>query len=183
MPKTILVVDDEPKIVKLTADYLEANGYRTLRAFDGRRAVELVRSLSPDLVILDITMPVMDGIEAAREIRKSSEVPLVFLTAKAQETDRVVGLEIGADDYVVKPFSPRELVARVRAVLRRTTGEGDRGEVIEHGDIRIDVKRRSVTVAGIEMECRLEYQAVAVASRLGSGETSFPFHLGSNKSS
>jgi DNA-binding response OmpR family regulator len=152
MSKTILIADDEAKIVKLAADYLEADGYRTLRAFDGKRAVELFRSLSPDLVILDIMMPVKNGIEATREIRQDSNVPIIFLTAKAEETDRIVGLELGADDYVVKPFSPRELVARVRAVLRRTAEQDNHAEVIERGDICIDVKRRRVTVAGIRKD-------------------------------
>ena len=152
MPKTILIADDEAKIVKLTADYLEADGFRTLRAFDGEQAVELVRLHSPDLAILDIRMPGLDGIEATREIRKRSNVPIIFLTARAEEMDRIMGLEIGADDYVVKPFSPKELVARVRAVLRRGARGMERAEVIEYGDVRIDLRRQIATIAGVEKE-------------------------------
>ncbi len=122
MPAKILVADDEEKIAKMVGSYLEAAGFEVILAFDGFRALSLFNSEAPDCLVLDINMPVMDGLEVAREARRSSTVPIILLTARADEVDRVVGLELGADDYIAKPFSPRELVARVRAVLRRSPG-------------------------------------------------------------
>jgi DNA-binding response OmpR family regulator len=144
--KTILVADDEPKMARLVAGYLEAAGYRVLKAADGAAALDLFRSGRPDLVVLDVMMPALDGLEAARAIRREAETPIIFLTARSQEHDRVRGLELGADDYVVKPFSPRELVARVRAVLRRSSAPA--AEAIERGGLRIDPVRREVAVDG-----------------------------------
>lgn len=155
MPSTILVADDERKIAQLVASYLEASGFRVLCASDGSEAIELWRKEAPACLILDINMPGMDGLSAAREIRKTSKVPIIFLTAKADESDRIVGLELGGDDYVVKPFSPRELVSRVRAVLRRSgeqPAEEACGDLINEGGIRIDLERRSVNVDGAPRE-------------------------------
>ncbi|PKL05855.1 MAG: two-component system response regulator CreB, partial [Spirochaetae bacterium HGW-Spirochaetae-9] len=121
MPIKVLVADDEYKIAEMVGSYLKANGYQPLIANDGMRALALFREQSPACLILDINMPSMNGLDVAREVRKTSSVPIIFLSARTDETDRIVGLELGADDYVSKPFSPRELVARLRAVLRRTT--------------------------------------------------------------
>jgi two-component system alkaline phosphatase synthesis response regulator PhoP len=118
----ILVVDDEKKIVDLVRTYLERDGYQVIEACDGRLALEAFQRQSPDLVILDVMLPGMDGLEVCREIRASSAVPVILLTARSEDVDKLIGLELGADDYITKPFSPRELVARVRAVLRRTRG-------------------------------------------------------------
>jgi len=154
MPKSILVADDEPKIVALIRSYLEASGFRVVPAFDGIEALAAFRSSAPDCLVLDINMPGMDGLSLARELRKSSEVPIIFLTALADEVDRVVGLELGADDYVTKPFSPRELVARVKAVLRRSMQgeEGVKGrerESIVRGELRLDPTKRTCAVGGL----------------------------------
>ncbi|MDO8578619.1 MAG: response regulator transcription factor [Dehalococcoidales bacterium] len=118
----ILVVDDEKKIVDLVRTYLERDGYQVFEAHDGSSALDAFRRQSPDLVILDVMLPGMDGLDVCREIRRSSSVPVIMLTARSEDVDKLVGLELGADDYITKPFSPRELVARVRAVLRRTRG-------------------------------------------------------------
>ena len=117
MNGTILVVDDEPQITRLAQDYLVRDGFRVFVAADGGAALTLARHEQPDLVVLDLNLPGMDGLEVCRTLRRSSDVPIVMLTARAEETDRLIGLELGADDYITKPFSPRELVARVRAVL------------------------------------------------------------------
>lgn len=118
----ILVVDDEKKIVDLVRTYLERDGFQVIEAYDGPSALDAFRRQSPDLVILDVMLPGMDGLEVCRDIRRSSSVPVIMLTARSEDVDKLVGLELGADDYITKPFSPRELVARVRAVLRRTRG-------------------------------------------------------------
>ncbi|MDP2730821.1 MAG: response regulator transcription factor [Dehalococcoidales bacterium] len=116
---TILVVDDEPKIVSTVRAYLERDGYRVLDAHDGKQALEIFQQGQPDLIVLDLMLPEIDGLEVCRQIRRSSDVPIIMLTARQEDADKLIGLEIGADDYVTKPFSPRELVARVRVVLRR----------------------------------------------------------------
>ena len=152
---TVLIADDEPKIVRLVAAYLEREGHRTLRAATGRQALELFRAHRPDLAVLDVMMPELDGIEAARVMLREADLPVIFLTARADEADRVAGLELGADDYVVKPFSPRELAARVRSVLRRSRRSGASGlpapggaARIEVGGLLIDPAKRSVRVDG-----------------------------------
>ena len=117
--KTILVVDDEPKIVQLVRDYLERAGFAVRSAQDGKTTLSLARTEKPDLLILDLGLPGMDGLDVTRELRKSSNAPIIMLTARSEETDKLVGLELGADDYLTKPFSPKELVAHVRAVFRR----------------------------------------------------------------
>jgi DNA-binding response OmpR family regulator len=153
MRGTVLVADDEPKIVELVGNYLKADGYSVLGARNGAIALESFKESAPDCVILDINMPELDGLSVAREIRKTSDVPVIFLTARAEEVDRIVGFEIGADDYVVKPFSPRELVARVRAVLRRLESPTDtRARHIALGNVAIDAEKRSCSVDGIPVE-------------------------------
>lgn len=151
MPVKILVADDEEKIAAMVGSYLEANGFQPLIAHDGTRALVLFREQAPACLILDINMPGLNGLDVAREARKTSSVPIIFLTARAEETDKIIGLELGADDYISKPFSPRELVARIRAVLRRTTSSplaDEREGPIRRGGIEIDFRKRSVKVAG-----------------------------------
>ena len=142
----ILVVDDEPKIRSLVASYLTSDGFDVVEASSGEEAVSAVTRRKPDLVIMDIRMPGMDGLEALRKIRKISEVWVILLTARAEETDRIIGLSVGADDYVTKPFSPRELVARVKAVLRRNRGgsTSDERNRLEFDALTVDVDRREV---------------------------------------
>jgi DNA-binding response OmpR family regulator len=140
----ILVVDDEPKIVRLVADYLQAAGFTVVTAGSGEEALMRARTEAPDLVVLDLGLPGLDGLDVTRTLRRNGEVPIIMLTARSDETDRIIGLELGADDYVTKPFSPRELVARVRAVLRRHAGAGE-SEVLRAGDLLLDVPRMRVT--------------------------------------
>jgi two-component system alkaline phosphatase synthesis response regulator PhoP len=144
---TVLVVDDELKITRLVRDYLEQAGMAVLTASDGPGALAAVRAAKPDLVILDLGLPGMSGFDVTTNLRRSSTIPIIVLTARSEETDRVVGLELGADDYVVKPFSPKELVARVRAVLRRVKAAHQGAELISAGSVTIDIPRRRVAVA------------------------------------
>jgi two-component system alkaline phosphatase synthesis response regulator PhoP len=147
--RTVLVVDDEPEIVRILRDYLERAGFAVLTAADGATAVTAARRERPDLVILDLTMPALDGLDVARALRRDDELPIIMLTARTEESDRVAGLELGADDYVTKPFSPREVVARVRAVLRRTDTRSQASDVVTVGTaIHLDVQRREATVDG-----------------------------------
>ncbi|MBL8967095.1 MAG: response regulator transcription factor [Spirochaetaceae bacterium] len=151
MPGLVLVADDEEKIARMVASYLEAAGFETVTARDGREALTAFRARGPDLALLDIAMPGIDGLEVARAIRASSDLPIVFLTARAEEADKVLGLELGADDYVTKPFSPRELVARVRAVLRRgrlSDRARDADPPLRRGALEMDFRRRLVLVDG-----------------------------------
>ena len=151
--KTILVVDDEPKIAQLARDYLEHAGFEVLIAGDGPAALAAVRQRRPDLVVLDLGLPGLDGLDVTRELRRDSTVPIVMLTARDDELDKLLGLELGADDYLTKPFSPRELVARVRAVLRRTeTTAAAPGDMIRAGDVVLDVPRMRAEVAGRTVE-------------------------------
>ncbi|HLX34583.1 MAG TPA: response regulator transcription factor [Candidatus Limnocylindrales bacterium] len=147
--KTILVVDDEPRIAALARDYLERAGFGVLLAGDGRSAIQAIRTRHPDLVVLDLGLPQVDGLEVTRSTRESSDVPIIMLTARDDELDKLLGLELGADDYITKPFSPRELVARVRAVLRRfeRAAAGPEGRLVA-GDVVLDPGRLSVTAAG-----------------------------------
>jgi DNA-binding response OmpR family regulator len=141
----ILVVDDEPMVRDVLARYLEKEGFVVQTAEDGEQALEAFEASPPDLVLLDLMLPRIDGLEVLRRMRERTRSAVIMLTAKGEETDRVVGLELGADDYVTKPFSPREVVARVRAVLRRTTGEGaSTSRVVTFGDVTIDGPRREV---------------------------------------
>jgi DNA-binding response OmpR family regulator len=145
--ETILVVDDEPKIVKTVGAYLEKAGYRVVTADNGQMSLTVFRHEKPALVILDLGLPAMDGLDVARTLRRDSNVPIIMLTARVDEADRLIGLELGADDYVTKPFSPRELVARVRAVLRRAGAEREQAPApIVAGDVHIDLERRLITV-------------------------------------
>jgi len=158
MANKVLVVDDEVKMVKLVRTYLEGAGFDVVVAYDGQEALTVFRHEQPDLVVLDLMLPRIDGLDVARTMRRGSDVPIIMLTARAEEADRLIGLELGADDYVVKPFSPRELVARVRAVLRRTTpapaGETvpPRPGVISVGDLSLDLGRREARRAGRPIE-------------------------------
>ncbi|MDD9369774.1 MAG: response regulator transcription factor [Acidimicrobiales bacterium] len=140
------MVDDELKIVEVVADYLRNAGFSVTTAADGESALASARARPPDLVLLDLGLPGLDGLDVARDLRRNSPVPIIILTARGEETDRVLGLELGADDYLVKPFSPRELVARVRAVLRRTDGAQAERERFAVGDVVVDSGRREVTV-------------------------------------
>jgi len=148
MQSTILVVDDEPKIIRLARDYLEKNGFRVVSAADGQSALAMARREKPDLIVLDLLLPGMDGREVCRILRNESDVPIIMLTALSEESDQIVGLELGADDYIVKPFSPRALVARVRALLRRVQGGVKVPSVIRVGELEIDAERYSVTLKG-----------------------------------
>ena len=148
MPQLILVVDDEPRVARLARDYLEKNGFRVLTAGDGRSALAAARREKPDLVILDLRLPQMDGREVCRILRRESDVPIIMLTALSEEIDQVTGLEIGADDYITKPFSVRALVARVRALLRRTRGEVRVPGVIRAGGLEVDTEKYSVAFNG-----------------------------------
>ena len=150
--RTILVVDDEPKIVQLARDYLEHAGFRVASASDGREALATFRAAAPDLIVLDLGLPNLDGLDVARAVRRTSNVPIVMLTGRGDEADRVAGLELGADDYVTKPFSPKELVARVRAVLRRAEGATAPADIVRAGDVTLDVPRMSVRANGREIE-------------------------------
>ena len=146
--KTVLVVDDEPIVREVVVRYLEREGYRTLEAADGTRARELLERESPSLVVLDLMLPGTDGLSLCRWIRSRSDLPVIMLTARGEETDRIVGLEIGADDYVTKPFSPRELAARVRTVMRRSARPSTRAEHLSFDGLELDASTREVTKAG-----------------------------------
>lgn len=147
--KRVLVIEDDPNTANLVALYLEKDGFQTAKAHDGETGLALARRYSPHLVVLDLMLPKMDGWEVCRQLRKFSDVPVIMLTARGEEIDRVAGLTLGADDYVVKPFSPRELVARVKAILRRTQvthGQGQRGTMLTHDEIRLDLEKRRLSV-------------------------------------
>jgi len=154
MASTVLVVDDEKNIVQLARLYLNKEGYEVEAAFDGLEALKKAKAVRPDLIILDIMMPEMDGLDVCRELRKTSNVPIIMLTARGEDIDRIVGLEIGADDYVTKPFNPRELVARVKAVLRRTAQDAPSQAVLEAGGLHLDTASREVTLDGAEITLR-----------------------------
>jgi DNA-binding response OmpR family regulator len=168
--KTILVVDDEFKIVQIARDYLEHAGFSVLTAGDGKSALAAARSAKPDLVILDLGLPEMDGLDVTRALRKDSDVPIIMLTARGEETDKLVGLELGADDYVTKPFSPKELVARVRTLLRRLEAvrANASAEIIRAADLTLDVPRMRATLGEEAREVDLtptEFQLLAALAR------------------
>ncbi len=151
--KRILVVDDEVKIVELVSDYLKRAGYDVLSSFDGKSALEKVRREKPDLIILDLGLPKMDGLDVTRSIRQSSVAPIIMLTARSDESDKLIGLELGADDYITKPFSPKELVARVRVVFRRMgTYQEQQSETISIKGLSLDIPRMRVTAEAREIE-------------------------------
>ena len=158
MPKKILLVDDEPEIVEICHDYLKASGYDVVTAKDGRQGLASVRRERPDLVVLDLMLPEMNGLDVLREIRRENNVPIILLTARVEETDKLIGLELGADDYMTKPFSPRELVARIKVVLRRISGDLI-VEMIRVGKVSLDrahytvhIENREVTLTPTEFE-------------------------------
>lgn len=154
----VLLADDDPNVREIIRLYFTKQQIELLEATDGKSALDLAKTKSPNVVILDVMMPEMDGFEVCREIRKQSDVPIIMLTAKDEEFDRVLGLELGADDYVTKPFSPRELVARMKAIFRRIQprdlGEGDSATTVEIGDLVIDMERREVLVCGEKIPFR-----------------------------
>ncbi|MBI4319953.1 MAG: response regulator transcription factor [Chloroflexi bacterium] len=149
-----MVVDDEKNIVQLAKLYLTREGYNVEAAFDGKEALEKARTSNPSLIVLDLMLPEMDGWEVCRRLRKESEVPIIILTARSDDVEKIVGLELGADDYVTKPFNPRELVARVKAVLRRYNTGQEQSRVLDLGNLRMDLDKREVTVDGRAVELR-----------------------------
>jgi len=167
--RRVLVVDDDPKVCETLDRYLAHAGYAVASALDGRRALEAVRTFAPDLIVLDVMLPELDGLEICREIRAASDVPIIFLTARSTERDKLAGLALGADDYLTKPFSPRELVARVQAVLRRAPANGATQPRIVAGAIAIDPERCEVTVDGVAVALTAtEYRLlVAMAQKPG----------------
>jgi two-component system alkaline phosphatase synthesis response regulator PhoP len=166
MQELILVVDDEPKVVRLARDYLEKNGFQVISASDGVSALAMARRAHPDLVVLDLMLPGMDGREVCRILRNESDVPILMLTSLAEESDQVVGLELGADDYINKPFSPRALVARVRAVLRRAQGKVKPPAILRSRGLEIDIQRYSVTLDGAPLHLTPnEFKLLAILVR------------------
>jgi two-component system alkaline phosphatase synthesis response regulator PhoP len=165
MNELILVVDDEARIVKLARDYLEQAGFRVLSAADGTTALAAARREKPDLIVLDLLLTGMDGLDVCRAIRRASDVPIIMLTARVEEADRLIGLELGADDYITKPFSPRELVARVRTVLRRARGSHTPG-LLRAADLEIDLDGRRVKRAGVTVQLsRIEFNLLSILAQ------------------
>ncbi len=165
MPTRILIVDDEPAVTDLLAYNFRKAGYEILLAGEGRAALKLAGEAAPDLILLDLMIPEVDGLDVCRELRKTSQVPIIMITARGEEIDRVVGLELGADDYVCKPFSVRELMARVKAVLRRgQKGDEDTGNfLIGRGGLRLDIESRTVTVGAAAIDLtRLEFDLLHI---------------------
>jgi len=169
MSRTILVVDDEPGIVQIARDYLDRAGFRVITAGDGAAALRLARAQRPSLMVLDLMLPGLDGLDVTRALRQdpaTRKLPIIMLTARVEEADRLIGLELGADDYITKPFSPRELVARVRAVLRRSEGDAASGGAIHIGGLIIDLERRSVRRDGELIDLTAtEFDLLAVLAR------------------
>jgi two-component system alkaline phosphatase synthesis response regulator PhoP len=170
MAARILVVDDEPAVTDLLAYNLRQAHYEVLTAADGREALRLAQQANPDLILLDLMLPEIDGLDVCRQLRKTSQVPIIMITALGEETDRVVGLELGADDYITKPFSVREVLARIKAVLRRGSATDEAGEtgVILHGrgGLRLDPERHEATVEGVRLSLtRLEFELLAMLLR------------------
>lgn len=166
--KTILVVDDEPKITQLVRDYLERAGFSVLIALDGSKALSVAKTEKPDMIVLDLGLPRLDGLDFTREFRKVSNAPIIMLTARAEESDKLIGLELGADDYVTKPFSPKELVARVRVVFRRIENAlSANAEMIRVADLTLDVPRLRVTAENRELEelTPTEFDVLATLAR------------------
>jgi DNA-binding response OmpR family regulator len=162
----ILLVDDEPKVCELIKAYLVKDGYDVVIAADGKSAIDQAQRYKPDLILLDLNLPELDGLEVCRTIRKQSNVPIIMLTARDEEVDKIVGLEMGADDYVTKPFSPRELAARVSAVLRRYREGLKQGEQIVAGELRLDPEKYEVTYLGQPLSLTAgEFKLLSVLSR------------------
>lgn len=157
MTETVMIVDDDPDIRNLVQASLEIEGFNAVAVADGKTALEQFDGVSPDLIVLDVLMPGMSGTELCRELRQRSDVPILFLSGRGEDIDRIIGLELGADDYMAKPFNPRELVARVRAILRRTTSTGTEdseasGDVMKHGKLRINTERFETFWGDVEVE-------------------------------
>ncbi|MEJ5200011.1 MAG: response regulator transcription factor [Anaerolineae bacterium] len=166
MSPKILVVDDEQRIVRLVRSYLEQAGYAVVEANDGQTALIQARRERPDLVVLDLGLPGIDGLEVARILRRERDTPIIMLTARVEDTDKIVGLELGADDYVTKPFNPRELVARVRAVLRRATGGAPAAEILRVGGLELDMEGHRATLDGRTLDLTpTEFELLAVLMR------------------
>jgi DNA-binding response OmpR family regulator len=162
-PHKILVVDDEPQILKVLQAYLEKEGYKVVTATDGKQALEVYSNENPSFVILDLNLPRIDGLEVCREIRRDSSVPILMLTARVEEVDKLIGLELGADDYVVKPFSPREVVARVKTILKRVNANVIKGEIIQAGKIKIDLGQHTVLLDDRSIELTpTEFQILVI---------------------
>ena len=163
MTQKILVVDDEAEIVRLVRAYLERAGFAVVTASEGRQVLAVFRHERPNLVVLDLNLPGMDGLDVCRALRRDSDVPIIMLTARIEETDRLIGLELGADDYIVKPFSPREVVARVRTVLRRSEGTPVRPDVISSGGVTLDLAQRAVSMNGLPLDLTaMEFDLLAL---------------------
>jgi len=163
MTQKILVVDDELEIVKLVRAYLERAGFAVVTASEGSQALAVFRHERPNLVVLDLNLPGMDGLDVCRALRRASDVPIIMLTARIEETDRLIGLELGADDYILKPFSPREVVARVRTVLRRAEGTPVRPEVISAGGVQLDLSQRAASLDDQPLELTtMEFDLLAL---------------------
>jgi DNA-binding response OmpR family regulator len=166
---TVLVVEDEPQIAQIVRDYLQHAGFAVVTTGDGVEALRLTRERRPDLVVLDLGLPHLDGLDVAKRLRRDTDIPIIMLTARVEESDRLIGLEVGADDYVTKPFSPRELVARVRAVLRRVepgAGQGGQTHILRRADLTIDVSKMRVTRGGAAIELTpSEFQLLAALAR------------------
>ena len=164
--KKILVIDDEEKIVTVLKAYLEQSGYLVVTAADGKVALAVFQREKPDFMILDLTLPGLDGLEVCRAVRRQSNIPILMLTARVEEADKLMGLELGADDYVVKPFSPREVVARVRTIFRRASGEAAQNEIIRVGNLEIDMDQHTVMVADHQVELTpTEFDILVVLAR------------------
>jgi len=163
MTQKILVVDDEAEIVRLVRAYLERAGFDVVTASEGRQALAVFRHERPNLVVLDLNLPGIDGLDVCRALRRDSDVPIIMLTARIEETDRLIGLELGADDYIVKPFSPREVVARVRTVLRRAEGTPVRPEVISSAGVMLDLTQRAASLNGQPLDLTtMEFDLLAL---------------------
>jgi two-component system alkaline phosphatase synthesis response regulator PhoP len=166
MPQRILIVDDERKLVQGLVGYFRQAGFETLTAYDGRAAIDSARRDQPDLIVLDLMLPELDGMEVCRQIRRSSMVPIIMLTARVEEADKLIGLELGADDYITKPFSGREVVARARAVLRRSSGVLAPATILRGTNMTLDMDRRNVQVAGVPADLTpTEFELLAALMR------------------
>lgn len=166
MSRKILVVDDEPQIIKVLKAYLEKAGYQVLTASDGNAALTVFDKEKPDFMILDLNLPGMDGLDVCREIRRDSNIPILMLTARVEEADKLIGLELGADDYVVKPFSPREIVARVKTIFRRSSDKSEKIETIQVGDLVIDLLKHTVKIATKPIELTpTEFEILVVLAK------------------
>jgi len=166
MNELILVIDDETQIVKLARDYLERAGFRVLSANDGLAGLAAARRERPDLIVLDLMLPGMDGLDVCRTLRRESDVPIIMLTARVEEADRLIGLELGADDYISKPFSPRELTARVRTVLRRAHGPQQSASLLRVSDLEIDLEGHRVLRGGVAVKLsRIEFNLLAILAQ------------------